>query len=120
MYTVSDILQDIQRGILAHNMVETCFSYRVVYFVNENDKGTKFCVDTSYGGLRTALENIIRGNLTTANTVVIAVVTVRKGGESVSLLSRAYAFSLETYFNQISGKCVNKNRSVNYGRYAIV
>lgn len=118
MYTISDILTDIDRGILAHNMVETCFSYRIVYFVNENGKGTKFYVDTLYGGLRTALENIIRGNLATTNTVVISAITVLKDGKCVSLLSRAYGFNLNEYFQRI---CEAKEKGYidnNYGRRA--
>lgn len=120
MYTVSDIISDISRGIMAHNMIENYFSYRIVYFVNSEDKGGKHCIDVSYEGLRMALENIIRRNLTTTNTVVVAAVTVRKDGESVSLLSRAYAFSLEEYFRRISGECRNSGRNGNimYSRYA--
>lgn len=116
MYTVSSIVEDIQRGILAHNMVEDCFSYRIVYFVNENDIGRKCYVDTSYGGLRTALENIIRGNLTTTNTVVVAAVTVRKDREIVSLLSKSYKFNLDGYFRQIIGEKENEYKNINYRR----
>lgn len=114
MYTISSILNDVDRGILAYNMIETYFSYRLVYFVNENGKGTKFCVDTSYGGLRTELENIIRGNLTTTNSVVISAVTVRKDGETISLLSRAYPFSFSGYFQQICEEKEKDNISGNY------
>ena len=32
MYTVSDILQDIDRGCLANNMVEDMFQYRIVFY----------------------------------------------------------------------------------------
>ena len=101
MHTVSDIVTDVQRGIAAHNMVESCFSYRIVYFVNENGKGTKCYVDTSYAGLRMALENIIKENLSTTNTVVVAAVTVWKNGEVASLLSRSYGFNLSEYFQKI-------------------
>lgn len=62
-----------------------------------------------------ALENIIRGNLTTTNTVVVAAVTVRKDGESVSLLSRSYGFNLNEYFEQIVGE-KEKNTNSNYRR----
>lgn len=117
MYTVSDIISDISRGIMAHNMIENYFSYRIVYFVNSEDKGEKHYIDVLYDGLRMALENIIRGNLSTTNSIVIAAVTVRKDGESVSLLSRAYAFSLDGYFKQISGECRDSERNM-YGRYA--
>lgn len=34
MYTVSDILEDIDRGCMAHNMVENMFSYRIIFYVN--------------------------------------------------------------------------------------
>ena len=35
MYTVSDIVQDISRGCVAHNMQEDRFTYRKIIFVNE-------------------------------------------------------------------------------------
>lgn len=114
MYTVSDILIDIQRGIAAHNMVETEFSYRLVYFINFGNRGEKHYIDTHYDDLRITLENIIRKNLTTTNTVVLATVTVRKNGETVSLLSRAYAFSLDEYFKQIVGEKEKNYISNNY------
>ena len=114
MYTVSNIVEDIQRGILAHNMVETCFAYRIVYFVNENGKGKKFCVDTPYDGLRTALENIIRGNLTTTNSIVISQTTAIKDGKCVYLQSRAYGFSLDEYFQQITGRKEKEYKNINY------
>ena len=116
MYTITNIIMDIQRGIVAHNMVETYFSYRIVYFVNENSKGRKFCIDTSYDGLRTALENIIKENLSTTNTIVVAAVTARKNREVVSLLSRAYGFSLDGYFQQIVGEKEEEYTAANYGR----
>lgn len=116
MYTISGILDDIDRGILAHNMIETCFSYRLIYFVNENGRGEKHYMDTQYSGLRATLENIIRGNLTTTNTIVVAEVTTRKNGESVSLLRRAYSFSLGGYFQQICGKKEKDNINSNYAR----
>lgn len=115
MYTVSDILIDIQRGIAAHNMVESEFSYRLVYFINFGNRGEKHYIDTRYDGLREALENIIRKNLTTTNTVVLATVTVRKNGEVISLLSRAYAFSLDEYFEQIC--CETKKKDYIYSNY---
>lgn len=119
MHTVSNILADINRGILAYNMIETCFSYRIVYFVNENGKGTKLYVDTLYGGLRMALENIIRGNLTTTNSIVISAVTVRKDGEIVSLLSRSYGFSLDAYFRQIVEEKEKEYKNINYERRCV-
>ena len=39
MNTISDILMDIDRGCLANNMIEDCFTYRIVYFVNEGNNG---------------------------------------------------------------------------------
>lgn len=107
MYTVSSIVEDVDRGILANNMIENYFSYRIVYFVNENGKGTKFCVDTSYVGLRTVLENIIRENLSTTNNIVLAAITTRRNGKIVSLLSRSYPFSLSEYFQKI---CESKEK----------
>ena len=94
MYTVSSILNDVDRGIVAHNMIENYFSYRVVYFINFENRSEKHYIDTRYDGLRETLENIICRNLTTTNTVVISAVTVRKNGESVFLLSRSYGFNL--------------------------
>lgn len=113
MITISNIIEDIDRGCLAHNMVEDCFSYRIIFFVNEGDKGSKFYADTPYSGLRKALESIIRDNLSMTNTVVIAAVTVRKNGETVSLLSRPYSFSLDGFFRQINGECKGNIRSRN-------
>lgn len=121
MYTVMDILKDIQRGIFAHNMNEDCFSYRIVYFVKErNGESTKHYLDTSYSGLRQSLENIIRGNLTLTNTLVIAQTTVRENGKCVYLLSRSYSFSLDEYFRQIYGNCkdAHRNERITYGKYA--
>lgn len=120
MFTVSDIVADIDRGIMAYNMVETCFTYRIVFFVNENGKGIKHYVDTSYCGLRKELENIIREHLSLSNSVVIAETTVLKNGKCVCLQSRSYAFSLDEYFKRISGNCGNSNRNGNYNRYAMV
>ena len=121
MYTLSDILTDINNGILANNMIETCFSYRIVFYINENGKGTKFYADTSYENLRRSLENIIRRNLSTTNSIVISAVTVWKNGESVSLLSKAYGFSLDRYFRQINGeeRNGNNNRYGHHSRYAV-
>lgn len=112
MYTVTDILKDIQRGILANNMMEDCFSYRLIYFINEKNKSTKHYVDTSYSGLRRSLENIIRNNLSLTNTLVIAQIRVLKDGKSICLLSRSYAFCLDEYFRQVNGEYQNRN---NYG-----
>ena len=116
MYTVSSIVEDVQRWILAHNMVETCFAYRIIYFVNENGNGRKMYVDTPYENLRRSLENIIRDNLSTTNSVVISAVTVWKNGEVVSLLSKSYGFSLDGYFRQIVGEKEKEYKNINYGR----
>ena len=120
MYTISDIIRDIDRGCMANNMVEDRFSYRIVYFVNEGNNGSKYYIDTTYNGLRKALENIIRSNLSLINRVVIAETTVLKNGKSVCLQSRSYSFCLDGYFKQISGEFRNSNRNGNfmYGKYA--
>ena len=118
MFTISDIIADISRGCLANNMVEECFSYRIVFFINEGNKGKKGCIDTSFGELHKSLENIIRNNLSVANSVVIAETTALKNGKCVCLQSRPYAFSLDGYFRQINGehKGSNRNGTVMYGR----
>lgn len=120
MYTVSNIIEDIDRGCLANNMIEDRFSYRIVFFVNESGRGTKHYIDSKYGDLRKSLENIIRENLSVTNNIVIAETTALKNGKCVSLLSRSYSFSLEDYFHQIYGKCKSdsENRNITYGRYA--
>ena len=121
MYTISNIIADIDRGCLSNNMVEDRFSYRIVFFVNENGKGTKHYIDTSYDGLRKSLESIIREYLSVTNNIVVAETTALKNGKCVSLLSRSYAFSLEEYFHQIYGRCKsdNENRNITYCRYAV-
>ena len=120
MFTVSDILKDISRGCTSNNMIEDYFSYRIVFFVNEGDKSSKFYVDTSYSGLRRALENIIRNNLSVTNTVVISQTTTIKNGKCVCLQSRSYSFNLDGYFKQINGENSISNRKRNtIGRYAI-
>ena len=116
MITITDIIMDIQRGIAVHNMVETEFSYRGVYFVNFENGSEKHYIDTRYDGLRITLENIIRGNLSTTNTIVVAAVTTRKSGEIIYLLSRSYAFSLSEYFQKICEEKEKEYKTVNYGR----
>lgn len=118
MFTISNILEDIDRGCAANNMIENEFSYRIVFFVNEGNKGYKHYTDTPYSGLRKALEGIIRNNLSVANSVVIAETTALKNGKCVCLQSRPYAFSLDGYFRQINGehKGSNRNGTVMYGR----
>ena len=114
MYTVSDIVMDISRGCTANNLNEDRFRYRIIFFVNDGDKGIKHYVDTMYSGLRESLEDIVR-----TNTVVVAQTTVLKGGERVCLQSKAYPFSLEGYFSQISGGCKGSGRNDVHGRYAV-
>ena len=118
MFTVSDIIADIDRGCKANNMQEDKFSYRIVFFVNESGRGTKHYMDTMYGGLRESLENIIRRNLSVTNHIVIAAVTVRKDGQSVCLHSKSYTLSLDDYFRQISGSR-KRGRNDIYGGYAV-
>ena len=119
MYTVSDIVMDISRGCTANNLNEDRFRYRIIFFVNDGDKGIKHYVDTMYSGLRESLEDIVRNNLSLTNTVVVAQTTVLKGGERVCLQSKAYPFSLEGYFSQISGGCKGSGRNDVHGRYAV-
>lgn len=117
MYTVSDIIQDISRGCIANNMQEDRFSYRIIFFVNEDSSSSKHYIDTSYGGIRKALENIIRGNLTLTNSVVIAGTTALMNGKSVCLQNRSYSFSLDGYFKQINGEGRDSYRN-GVGRYS--
>lgn len=121
MYTVSDILADIDRGCMANNMFEDMFSYRIIFFVNEGNRGTKHYIDSKYGDLRKSLENIVRSNLSLTNNIVIAETTVLKNGKCVCLQSKSYSFGLEEYFKQIKGERKDSNRSENiiYGRYAV-
>ena len=111
MYTISNILADIDQGCVANNMVEDRFSYRIIFFVNEGNKGSKHYMDTVYSGLRKSLESII-------NNVVIAETTVINNGKCICLQSRAYSFSLDGYFKQINGECRESNKSGKYSRYA--
>lgn len=116
MVTVSNIIEDINRGITANNLMENMFSYRIICFINFEGKSEKHYVDTQYDGLRAALENIIRKNLTVTNTVVIANATILKNRESVSLLSKAYSFSLNEYFQKICESKEKDNMNSYYGR----
>lgn len=120
MYTVSDIIMDINRGCIANNMVEDRFRYRIVYFVNEGNNGSKYYIDTAYNCLRVSLENIIRSNLSLTNSVVIAETTVLKNGKSICLQSKSYSFNLDEYFRKISGERTDRNRNGNYSKYAMV
>lgn len=121
MYTISNIIADINRGCLANNMIEERFSYRIVFFVNENGRGTKHYIDSKYGDLRKSLESIIRGYLSITNNIVVAETTVLKNGKCVSLLSRSYVFSLDEYFKRINGeyKDNRQNQSIIFNRYAV-
>lgn len=121
MYTISNIITDVQRGIAAHNMIEDKFLYRIIFYVNDGNKGIKHYADTGYGDLRETLENIIRNNLSLTNSVVIAETTVLKDGKCIRLQSRSYGFSLDEYFERINGECSDIGRRGNfaYGRYAV-
>ena len=90
MFTISDILTDIDRGINANNMVETEFSYRVVYFIRDGNGSYKHYADTMYDGLRETLENIVKENLSLTNSVVIAAVEVGEEGQAGCLPNRSY------------------------------
>ena len=121
MFTISDIITDINRGCAINNMVEDCFSYRIIVFVRDGNRSTKHYVDTGYDGLRGSLENIIRGHLSLTNRVVIAQTTVLKDGKCVSLQSRSFAFSLEEYFERLGGECRDDSRreSIMHSHYAV-
>lgn len=121
MYTVSDIISDINRGCLANNMVEDRFSYRIVFFVNEGNNSAKYYMDTAYKGLRKSLESIIRENLSLTNCVVIAETTALKHGKCVCLQKRSYSFSLDGYFRQLSGEYRDsgRNGAARYGGCAV-
>ena len=122
MYTVSDIISDINRGCMANNMIEEMFSYRIIFYVNDGNIGQKHYLDTSYEDLRKSLENIVRNNLSLTNNLVIAKTTVLKNGKCVCLQSRSYSFSLEHYFKRISGENRDDVRGENiaYRRYAVM
>lgn len=122
MYTISDIITDINRGCMANNMIEDKFSYRIIFFVNEgNNRSSKHYIDTMYSDLRKSLESIIRNYLTLTNSIVIAQTTVLKNGKCVCLQSKSYSFSLDEYFNRISGNCKSSygNGNIAHGRYAV-
>lgn len=119
MYTVADILTDIEKGCLANNMIEEMYSYRIIFYVNEGNKGTKHYVDSSYFELRKTLETIVRDNLSLTNNIVIAETTVLKNGKRVCLQSKSFLFSLESYFRLISGASI-ENRNTSYSRYAAI
>lgn len=121
MFTISDIITDIDRGCLANNMIENRFSYRIIFFVNENGNGTKHYIDTTYDGLRKSLESIIRGYLSVTNNIVIAETTALKNGKCICLQSRSYSFSLDEYFRRLNGeyKDNRRNESMMFHKYAV-
>ena len=121
MYTISDILADIDRGCMANNMVENMFSYSIVFYVNEGNRGIKHYIDSQYGDLRKSLENVIRNYLSMTNNVVIAQTTVLKNGKCIYLQSKSYSFSLDEYFRRINGECKSGDRNsvMFYGKYAV-
>ena len=121
MFTISDIIADINRGCAVNNMVEDCFSYRIICFVNDGNRSFKHYIDTTYDGLRSSLENIIREHLSLTNRVVIAQTTVLMSGKCVCLQSRSFGFSLEEYFERIGGECRDDSRRGNimHNRYAV-
>lgn len=121
MVTISDIIQDINRGCAVNNMVEDCFSYRLIFFVNDGNRSSKHYIDTAYDGLRGSLEDFIREHLSLTNRVVVAQTTVLMNGKCVCLQSRSFAFSLEEYFERIGGEGRNDSRRGNimYNRYAV-
>lgn len=117
MYTLSDILLDVEHHCMANNIIEDRFLYRLVYFVNTENGNRKHYADTSYDGLRIVLENIVRENLTTTNNIVLAAVVILKDGRCVPMLSRSYLFSMEEYFKQLTGRRKKRNNLYN-SRYA--
>lgn len=121
MYTITNIVEDINRGCLAHNMVEDRFSYRIAFSINEGKKSSKRYIDTAYDDLWKTLENIIRNNLSLTNTVVITQTIVLINGRCVCLQSRSYSFSLEEFFLKIKGedKDSSRNQRIVYSKYAI-
>lgn len=118
MFTISSILQDINRHCAINNMLEDRFTYRIIYYVNEDGIGTKHYIDTAYGDLRKTLEGIIKNNLSLTNTVAIAQTTIRKNKECICLQSRSYMFNLNEYFQLVTDGRRNRGKSENkmYGQ----
>lgn len=116
MFTLTDILQDLNRGCMVHNLNEDKFTYRIVYFVNGECNRRKYYKDTTYRNLRYSLEHIVKENLGVENTVVLAAITTRKDGKTVQLLNRTYKFDLKEYFCWIIGEKRKKYKNCNnYG-----
>lgn len=120
MYTVSDILEDINRGCMANNMIEEMFSYRIIFFVKDGSRGMKHYMDSRYADLLKTLESIVRNNLSLTNNLVIAETTVLKNGKCICLQSKSYSFSLESYFRQITGENRRRSENVMFGRYSAI
>lgn len=118
MYTVTDIIEDVRKGCLVNNIVESRVIYRITFYINEGHSGRKYYVNSSYRDLRKSLENIIRDNLTLTNNIVIAGTSALKNGKCVHLQSKSYAFSLEEYFRRVKGE-YRSSRNNTYGRYAV-
>ena len=116
MFTISDIMADIERHCAIYNMVENAFAYRVAYYVNEGNRSKKYYMDSSFEELRQTLEKIVRSRLTLRNNIVISKVTVKKNGACVSLLGRSYKFCLDEYFRQIYDEGKEKYYTCNHYR----
>lgn len=115
MFTISDIIADIDRSCAINNMNEDKFKYRIVFFANDRNRSSKNYIDTTYSGLRKTLENIIKNNLTLTNCVVVTQTTVWKSGKCVCLLNRSYGFCLNDYFKQINGEYRESRSRYNHG-----
>lgn len=86
---------------MINNMSENCFSYRIVFLVNEGNKNKKYYIDTMYRDLRKSLEGIIRKYLSMTNNIVISQTTVMRNGKCVCLQNKPYSFSLDEYLRKI-------------------
>lgn len=115
MFTITNIMEDINKGCAINNLNENAFTYRVAYYVNEGNISKKHHMDSSFDNLRQTLEKIIQSSLSLTNNIVISSVTVKKNGKCVYLLSRSYKFCLDGYFRWITDQPKNRNL---YGRYA--
>mgnify|MGYP006906629158 CR=1 FL=1 len=117
MFTITDIVSDIERHCAVNNLNEDSFSYRIVFYTNEDGIRTKHYIDSAYDDLRKNLESIIRNNLSLTNIVMVAQTTVLKNGRCIFLQSRPYGFNLNEYFRQIYGK--SRKKKALYGRYVL-
>ena len=117
MYTVSDIIADINRGCAVNNLNENMFQYRIIFYVNEGTIGNKHYMDSVYSDMRRTLEDMIRKYLSLTNNIVIAETTILRDGKCIGLQSRPYSFCLDEYFRQIKGDESGKKRGgTMYGR----